>query len=81
MVISATGYRAPSRSSRRRRIASAAWLVKVTAVISAGGTPRRSTSQAARSTRVPVFPVPGPAITATTSLSLDSVYRPEMKKP
>ena len=50
-------------------------MVKVTAVISRGFTPRSSTSQAMRSTRVPVLPVPGPAITATNGSSAVTAAR------
>ena len=62
----ATTRRPPSRCSSRERISEAAWLVKVTAVISSGRIPCCSTSHAMRSTRVLVLPVPGPAVTITT---------------
>ena len=53
-------------SLRRRSFSSpAAWFVKVTAVISDGFTRRSSVRQRILAARVPVFPVPGPAITAT----------------
>ena len=66
MVMGATARLPPSRCSSRDRISAAAWLVKVTAVISPGRTPCSSTSQAIRATRVFVLPVPGPAVTTVT---------------
>ena len=64
-MVMARAARFPRRFSSRARSSSAARLVKVMAVSSAGLAFCSSTSQAARSTRVWVLPVPGPAITAT----------------
>ena len=55
----------PSSASRRSRSSCAAWRVKVTAVISLGGTPSCAIMCAMRATSVRVLPVPGPATTAT----------------
>ena len=70
-IVMREAARRPRRSSSRWRISAAAWLVKVTAVISPGRTPRSSTSHAIRSTRVLVLPVPGPATTATVRSSAE----------
>ncbi len=66
MVMRLTARFPPRRASSRWRISAAAWLVKVTAVISPGRTPCSSTSHAMRETSVLVLPVPGPAMTAVT---------------
>ena len=63
-MVMARAARLPRRPSSRARSSPAARLVKVTAVSSEGLAPRSSTSQATRSTRVWVLPVPGPASTA-----------------
>ncbi len=55
---SATG---PTSTQRRRRISSAALLVKVIAKISKGDTPRSAINQAMRWVSTRVLPEPAPA--------------------
>ena len=73
--VMARAARLPRRPSSRARSSPAARLVKVTAVSSEGLAPRSSTSQATRSTRVWVLPVPGPASTATVASSAEAAVR------
>ena len=74
-MVMARAARLPRRPSSRARSSPAARLVKVTAVSSEGLAPRSSTSQATRSTRVWVLPVPGPASTATVASSAEAAVR------
>ena len=80
-MVMARAARLPRRPSSRARSSPAARLVKVTAVSSEGLAPRSSTSQATRSTRVWVLPVPGPASTATVASSAEAACAGPVQPP